>query len=104
MELKLDDEDQYVFDLAVTKLMPKIAGSIVRITDARTREQVIHERLSTPIYAYFSTLKSLWPIFLGLGIGIRVTRTHYDAKTEKEKRIVRKEIPLRVEDGEPGGG
>jgi len=36
-------------------------------------------------------LKSYWPILLGLGLGIRLARTHYDAKTEKDNLKRKKE-------------
>jgi hypothetical protein len=68
------------FDVLV---VPRMAFSIGQILNARAEEHNIKERLSS--LSYFSILKSLSPILLGLGIGIRLARTHYDATTEARK-------------------
>jgi hypothetical protein len=64
-------------------LMKKISLSITQIVDGQAKERAIKEELS--VLSYFSILKSLSPILLGLGIGIRLARTHYDVETEKRK-------------------
>jgi hypothetical protein len=66
-----------------SELTPKIAASVLQLADARAREHAIKEQLSS--LSYFSILKSLSPILLGLGIGIRLSRTHYDVRTEERK-------------------
>jgi hypothetical protein len=78
------------FSLVDTNLMPNVAASIVRITDARARETAINGKKSGRTYVYASKFKNYWPVLLGVGIGIRLARTHYDAKAEKEKEEAEK--------------
>jgi hypothetical protein len=90
--------------LADTDFMPTIAASIGRIVDARAREHTIKEKLSASSYAYSSVLKSWWPILLRLGIGIRLTRTHYDAKAENGKEKEKARNDLKKEEGKQKSG
>jgi hypothetical protein len=64
-------------------LMRKIAATLTQISDTQVAEWDLKQELST--LGYFSVLKSLSPILLGLGIGIRLARTHYDVRVEEEK-------------------
>jgi hypothetical protein len=63
--------------------MHKIALAVGQLVEAQARERDIETKLS--VLSYFSILKSLSPILLGLGIGIRLARTHYGVRTEERK-------------------
>ena len=84
--------------------MLKIAASIIPIVDAQAREDAIKKKLRAPSYAYSSALKSLWPILLGLGIGIRLARTHYDVNAEKQKEKEKARNDVKKEEGKQKSG
>jgi hypothetical protein len=76
----LEGDLYWVADLLV---MTRIAFALEETTLGRRREEEIRQELAQ--LSYFSVLKSLSPILLGLGIGIRLARTHYDVKAEEKK-------------------
>jgi hypothetical protein len=70
-------------------IMYKVGRSLVQIDSAKAAENAIKQQLSA--ISYLSILKSLSPILLGLGIGIRLSRTHYDVRSEEQKARSRAE-------------
>jgi hypothetical protein len=64
-------------------VMTRIALAVEETTDGHAKEAEVKNELAQ--LSYFSILKSLSPILLGLGIGIRLARTHYDVKAEEKK-------------------
>jgi hypothetical protein len=73
-------------------LMSKIGLSISHIMDVQTKKAAINKQLST--LNYLGILKSLSPILLGLGIGIRFARTHYDVKAEERKTKIQQSVAV----------
>ena len=68
-----------------TPLMRLILLGVSQIADERAKQFTINEQLSS--LSYLSILKSLSPLLLGLGIGIRLARTHHDVKAEERKAV-----------------
>jgi hypothetical protein len=66
-----------------TDVTARIAMTLAETMSERDKEKNIQQELKQ--LSYFSVLKSLSPVLLGLGIGIRLARTHYDVKTEERK-------------------
>ena len=62
---------------------PILVLTLRRMDDDLTKEDETNVQLAS--LSYFSLLKSLSPILLGLGIGIRLARTHYDVKAEEAR-------------------
>jgi hypothetical protein len=61
-----------------------IASDIEEIGKYSDRADELETSLSS--LKYLSLLKALSPVLLGLGVGIRLARTHFDVKTEQENQ------------------
>lgn len=55
----------------------------LQLHNSETRSNELRERLAS--LGFLSKLKILSPILLGLGIGVRLARTHYDVEIERRK-------------------
>jgi hypothetical protein len=64
--------------------MGVIVSEVEEINNYSDRDDELGESLSS--LKYLSILKALSPMLLGLGVGIRLARTHFDVKTEQEKQ------------------
>jgi hypothetical protein len=57
---------------------------IVEINNHSDRAEELEKTIAS--LNFFSILKNLSPVLLGLGVGVRLARTHFDVKTEQEKQ------------------
>jgi hypothetical protein len=71
---------------APLSLMAKLGISIQQVTRASAEGNDLQKQLS--LLNYLTFLKGLSPILLGLGIGIRLARTHYDVRAEERKQSI----------------
>jgi len=55
----------------------------IAITNQRSSSDELHKRLDS--LRVLSYIKNLSPLLLGLGLGVRLARTHYDVRLEERK-------------------
>jgi hypothetical protein len=61
-----------------------IHSEIASLDEYLHREEELETNLAS--LNYLSLVKIISPILLGLGVGVRLARTHFDVKTEQEKQ------------------
>ena len=72
---------------AKTSIMGRIEIEATKVATTQDKADEIKQQLDA--LSYFSFFKSLSPILLGIGIGIRLSRTHYDVKREEAEQTRR---------------
>jgi hypothetical protein len=73
-----------LMNLARSGTSAAILVEIVEINNYSDRAEELEKTIAS--LNFFSILKNLSPVLLGLGVGVRLARTHFDVKTEQEKQ------------------
>jgi len=72
--------------------MSQVIYSIDRLRELRHKGEELDETLES--LEYFSVLKHFGPILLGIGLGVRLARSHFDVKAELAKEARDRKVDL----------